>query len=201
MSASGSRRPVPRWYARWRGYAWRVRRCDSRSPTSSRRWPQATTWAARASLHLSMRPDSGQRGGAVGGGKRGQAKIIDGGPEPEAIYMHHVTMHGDHDLVLPGDIHVAGRIFWRARNLHVLARQAARKIARRNALIQFDVNGKRVSVEDRGLHQRHRRHGSMRAQKLAQVRGNAAFCGFQRPRGRAAITVQHVECNLRVKDS
>ena len=51
----------------------------------------AEKMAARASLDFSMRPDGGQRGGAVGGGKRGQAKIIDGGPEPEAIFMdrHH----------------------------------------------------------------------------------------------------------------
>src|SRR5260221_1919289 len=129
MSASGSRRRAPRWYARWRGCAWRVRRCDSRSRTSSRRWPQATTYDARASLHFPKRPDRSQRSGAVGGGERGQAKIVHGGPEPEAFLVDDITPHGDHDLVLARDAHVAGSIFRRAHNLHMLARQTAGEIA------------------------------------------------------------------------
>ena len=74
-----------------------------------------------------MRPDRGQRGSAVGGGERGQAKVIDGGPEPETIHMDDITVHGDHDLILAGDVYVAGRIFRRARNLHMLTSQARAK--------------------------------------------------------------------------
>ncbi len=41
----------------------------------------------------------------------------------------------------------------------------------------------------------------MDAQQLAQVRGNAAFRCLQRPTRSAAITVQHVERNLRIKNA
>src|SRR5882724_9859994 len=199
MSASGSRRPAQRWYARWRGYAWRVRRCDSRSPTSQRRWPPAKTWAARPSLHFPKRPDRGQRSGAVGGGERGQAKIVHGGPEPETVFMDDITPHGDHDLVLARDAHVAGRIFRRARNLHMLTHKAAGKIAHHHGFIQLNVDGKRVRVKDRGLYQHHGGHRSMRAEKATQVRGDPTFCGLQWVGRSAAITVQHVERNLRIK--
>jgi hypothetical protein len=126
-----------------------------------------------------MRPDSGQRSGAVGGGERGQTKIVCGGPEPEAVFMHHVTPHSDHDLVLARDAYVAGRILRHPRNLYMLASKTAGEITDSHGMIQFEVNGKRMCMKNRRLNQHHGGHWGMDAQQLAQVRGDATFGSLQ----------------------
>src|SRR4051794_34299870 len=127
-----------------------------------------------------MRPDSGQSSGAVGGGERGESKIIDGGPEPETVFMNNITPHGDHDLILAGDVYVAGRVFWRARNLHMLTGKTAGKISDGHGADHLNVDGKSMRMENRRLYQRHGRHGRVRTQQFAQMRGDAALRSFQR---------------------
>src|SRR3954462_8978408 len=113
-----------------------------------------------------MRPDSGQSSGAVGGGERGESKIIDGGPDPETVFMDDVPPHRDHDLILAGDVYIAGRIFWRARNLYMFTHKAAREISNGHGSSHLNVNGKSMRMENRRLHQRHGRHRRVRAQQF-----------------------------------
>src|SRR5438270_9207556 len=109
------------------------------------------------SLDFSRRPCRGHAFSRLNGCKSSDAKIIGGGPNPEAVWIGGIGCERNQNVSLPGGAHVARSFFGCSDNRNMLSRERGGNLRNVSGLLELQIYRERVSMKNRRLQNLHGR--------------------------------------------